>query len=483
MIHYVIQIVAFQLLFLIVYDAFLKRETFFNWNRAYLLGTAVLSILLPLIKIESFRNVVPQVYTFSFPKFAFETQNPIVLNEVVLKGTSTSNSILSHVPNILLLGCILALLYFLFRIFQILKLAYTNPKVKEKDFSIIQVSNSTLAFSFFHYVFIGEKIKTQERESILKHELVHIEQKHTWDLLFFEILRVVFWFNPLVYMYQNRISDLHEFIADSKAIKQNKKQYYENLLSQVFDIKSVSFINPFFKQSLIKKRIIMLQKSKSKKIQLLKYTLLIPVVFGMLLYSSCSQDRPTKDVAKQEYSVSNESQEKASSEVLQSIADLKESIAAKGSMTDEEKNALKTLMMLVSPDGLKEPYFKDVVKYAEIPYGVIEQVPAFPGCEKVETREESINCMSKELNSFILKNFNTNLSNDLGLTGEQKISVFFKIDANGQIIDIKARANHPDLENEAIRVVSILPTMIPGEQDGVKVTVPYYLPIKFQIKE
>ena len=478
MIHYIIQIVAFQLFFLIVYDVFLKKETFFNWNRAYLIGTTLLSLVLPFIKIDSFKNVVPQNYVFSFPKLGLETQNPIILDEVVLQGSNASFNFLWYLSMILIVGCILALFYFLYRIMLLLKLVYNNPNIKEKNIRIVHLLNSKAAFSFFNYVFLGEKLEASERESILNHELVHIEQKHSWDLLFFELLRVVFWFNPLVYMNQNRVSELHEFIADSKAIKHNKKQYYENLLSQVFDTKAVSFINPFFKQSLIKKRIIMLQKTKSKQVQLVKYALLIPVVFGMLLYSSCSQE-----AAAQENSLSNESQEKASSEVLQSIADLKESIAAKGNMTDEEKNALKTLMMLVSPDGLKEPFFKDVVKYAEIPYGVIEQVPTFPGCEKVKTREESINCMSQELSSFILKNFNTDLSKKNNLTGEQKISILFKIDNEGNIVDVKANSLYPELQAEAIRVVNLLPKMIPGEQDGVKVTVPYYLPIKFEIKE
>ena len=470
MIHYLVQIVAFQLLFLIVYDFFLKGETFFNWNRVYLLGTAVLSILLPFIKIESFKNVVPEEYTFSFSQLAFETQNPVVLNEVVLQGANTSNSNLSHVINILLLGCILALFYFLFRIFQILKLAYTNPKVKEKDFSIVQVSNSSVAFSFFNYVFLGEKIKTHERESILKHELVHIEQKHTWDLLFFEALRVVFWFNPLVYMYQNRISDLHEFIADSKAVKHNKKQYYENLLSQVFDTKWVSFINPFFKQSLIKKRIIMLQKSKSKQIKLVRYILLIPIIAVMLIYSSCSEEQTTQEIVEHEKTITDK------------IEDIKISMEENGGLNKEEQDALsKLLMQAKKANGYQ--INEDNSSLNEVPFAVIDQVPVFPGCETENSNKERKACMNKRINEFLIKNFNTNIAKQSGLSGVQQVRVFFKIGSDGKIKDIKVRAPHPDLKNEALRVIKMLPTMIPGEHGGKKVSVPYYLPIKFQVKE
>ena len=95
-------------------------------------------------------------------------------------------------------------------------------------------------------------------------------------------------------MYQNRIKTLHEYIADAKAVKQNNKVgYYQSLLNQVFETNNLSFTNTFFSKSLIKKRIAMLQKSKSKQIKLLKYALLIPVIFGMLFYVSCEKEVET----------------------------------------------------------------------------------------------------------------------------------------------------------------------------------------------
>lgn len=90
--------------------------------------------------------------------------------------------------------------------------------------------------------------------------------------------------------------------------------------------------------------------------------------------------------------------------------------------------------------------------------------------------------MNEQMQKFIVKKFNTDLAGDLGLSGIQKISVFFKIDKTGEIVDIKARAPHPRLEQEAIRVVSLLPKMKPGKQRGKAVRVPYYLPIKFQVQ-
>ena len=536
MIQYIIQIVSFHIFFLVVYDIFLKKETFFNWNRLYLLGTAVLSLVIPFIKVESFKNVVSQDYILSFPTVFSETQNLMVLDEVVLQGSNSSHSFSWYLNIFLLAGSALALLYFIYRVSNILKLIYKNPKTRKNNINIVKLFNSSAAFSFFNYVFLGEDINTKERNAIIKHELVHVEQKHTLDLLFFELIRVAFWFNPLIYMYQNRMSDLHEFIADSKAVKHNKKQYYENLLAQVFETQSVSFINPFFKQSLIKKRIIMLQKSKSKQIQLVKYLLLVPMVLAMLVYVSCSEDATNAtqngiDLSKYGYTIElkengvaevpadkhleyetflkNNPDYVAWAQTNEENTEMTYSVHHKDEMVPE--NLTKTgvnspdgtsyVMYINFPDSgnkekvLKEKYMEtlkseadsifseSISKDIEVPFAVIEKAPFFPDANQSTNEVEKRKEFQSSINQFVAQNFDINLAKELNLVGEQKISVFFKIGADGKIKDIKARAVHPALETEAIRVVNMLPTMIPGEQKGKKVAVPYYLPIKFQINE
>ncbi|MCX7551664.1 energy transducer TonB [Xanthomarina sp. F2636L] len=130
---------------------------------------------------------------------------------------------------------------------------------------------------------------------------------------------------------------------------------------------------------------------------------------------------------------------------------------------------------------VEEVEVEEVEEDIEVPFAVIENVPVFPGCESGNNEAKKA-CMNEKLQKFIQKKFNTDLAGDLGLSGIQKISVFFKIDKTGEIVDIKARAPHPRLEQEAIRVVSLLPQMKPGKQRGKAVRVPYYLPIKFQVQ-
>ena len=118
-----------------------------------------------------------------------------------------------------------------------------------------------------------------------------------------------------------------------------------------------------------------------------------------------------------------------------------------------------------------------------MPFAVIENVPIFPGCERKKGNAAKKKCMSEKVAKFVNKKFNTDLASDLGLSGRQRISVFFKIDKNGNIVNVGARAPHPGLEKEAKRVISLLPKMQPGKQRGKAVIVPYSLPILFQVQD
>ena len=115
----------------------------------------------------------------------------------------------------------------------------------------------------------------------------------------------------------------------------------------------------------------------------------------------------------------------------------------------------------------------------DIPFAVIEEVPVFPGCESYGQKAKK-ECMSNLVSQFVNKNFNTNLGKELGLTGINRIYVRFKIDIQGNIVDVQSRASHPKLEEEAVRVISLLPKMTPGKQRGEAVNVLYSLPIVFQ---
>ncbi|MDH3381136.1 MAG: energy transducer TonB [Flavobacteriaceae bacterium] len=122
---------------------------------------------------------------------------------------------------------------------------------------------------------------------------------------------------------------------------------------------------------------------------------------------------------------------------------------------------------------------EDVVE--DVPFAIIEDVPVFPGC--TGTKEQKRECLSDKISQHVNRKFNADLAQELGLSpGKKRIFVMFKIDKNGDVVDIEARAPHVRLEKEAIRVIESLPKMQPGKQRGRAVGVKYSLPITFNVE-
>ncbi|NER16899.1 M56 family metallopeptidase [Spongiivirga citrea] len=283
MIQYILEVLAFQLLFLLVYDLFLKKETFFNWNRAYLIGTSLLSLLIPFVKLSIISSAIPEQYTYVFPMFE-------PLAEITLNADEASRFIYQFQwMHIVYVGMFISFLILLFKLYKINVLVRKGERTQFENYTKVLLMRSKQAFSFFKYIFLGDAIIDKEQDQIIEHELVHVKQKHSIDLLYFELLRVIFWFNPLIYIYQNRMAELHEFIADAQAVKSNKKAYVNELLAQAFQTQHISFVNQFLKPSLLKNRLKMISRQQSKTVFKLKYLFLVPLVLGMLIYNSCEQ--------------------------------------------------------------------------------------------------------------------------------------------------------------------------------------------------
>ncbi|WP_420602964.1 TonB family protein [Flagellimonas sp.] len=421
MITYILECVTIQLVFLLVYDLFLKKETFFQWNRIYLLGTFVLSMFLPWIKLEAFKTAIPENLV-QYQQFFWQ------LDEVVLSTNKSQNGFWEDINwgyIFLGAGAMIMTIWLAAKLNHIYKLKEKGVVSWEKDFTKVIVPKSKQAFSFFRNVFMGADIPLAKQESILEHEMVHVKQRHSLDLMFFELMRIVFWFNPMVYLYQLRISELHEFIADAQASKAGKKSQYELLLSEVFQNQNFSLVNQFYKKSLIKKRIVMLTKEKSKAIYQFKYALLLPMVVGMLFYTSCGT---TKNVAKNNTSL------------------------------------------------VKKP--SDINKEIAVPFAVIEEVPIFPGCEDAIDKKR---CFQEKMQEHIRKNFRyPKEAHEQGIQG--RVNVIFVISKDGSITNFRKRGPHKLLEDEAKRIIDKLPKMQPGKQKGQAVEVPFSIPITFKLQ-
>ena len=149
------------------------------------------------------------------------------------------------------------------------------------------------------------------------------------------------------------------------------------------------------------------------------------------------------------------------------------------SFEDWQKLDLRTAEILEVEEIEEVEEAEEVVE--DVPFAIIEEVPVFPGCKG--TRAEKSKCLNAKIKKHVSRRFNGDLAGELGLSpGKKKIWVVFRIDPKGNITEINARAPHPRLKKEAIRVAKTLPKMIPGKQRGVPVGMKYTLPISFNVE-
>lgn len=290
MAQYCIQTIVFQLLFLLAYELFYKKDTFFTVNRIYLLCGSILSLILPLVQFNTIQKTIPDDYIINVPAvFIGENlvNNPTVqVTEIGLTNTFSINWWLT----IYGIGVFVMVFLLIKKLLSIRSLHKASIKKNIHGYPIRILLDSNDAFTFWNTIYIGDHLSETEKKQVLLHEITHLQQKHSLDLIWFEILKTIFWFNPMLYVYYAKMITLHEYISDASAIKLLGKQlYYEQLLNTNFQTNDIKFVNNFFNKKLLKKRIIMLQKTKSKAQAKLKYLTIIPLLMIMLISVAFSQ--------------------------------------------------------------------------------------------------------------------------------------------------------------------------------------------------
>lgn len=265
-----------------IYVLFLKRETFFYPNRWFLILGILTAILLPLVH---FQRLVHVETMNALPIFNQTSSAPGAIAE--------STSWWTYLFYAYLVGCIGFGIQFLIELFSVKKIIQNgrlNKKIGRIKF--IEVQEKTSPFSFFNTIVYNPTLHSpSELDTILQHEQIHVSQKHSVDMVFVSIAKITLWFNPISWMYKKELAQNLEYIADFESCSHphtSEKAYQYLLLNQLSGI-SNSIINPFF-NSLIKKRILMLQKQRSHKKRSWKYALILPFLASfMLLFSFKTQ--------------------------------------------------------------------------------------------------------------------------------------------------------------------------------------------------
>jgi len=258
-------------MFYIAYHFLLRKETFFTTNRWFLLAGLFTSALLPMLVFTTIVWIDPNPTP--------ENWSTIPINRTASNENFEMNwellLTLAYSIGIILLFTRFAIDYY--KLNQILKEKTIH---QQADFKLIDLNEKIAPFSFFNTIVYNSSLYNEtEMEFILEHEKVHSEQNHTVDVLITRLFCILFWFNPFIWLYKNAILQNLEFIADCEATKKisDKKGYQLTLLKITTHQNQVLLTNHFY-QSLIKKRIVMLNKNQSKKWNSWKYALILPVL-------------------------------------------------------------------------------------------------------------------------------------------------------------------------------------------------------------
>ena len=267
--------------FYLAYYFLLRKETFFTSNRWFLLTGLVTSAVLPSFFIE-------KIVVVETPKIV---PNPII--NTISNSVPPTEIIEKSIEidwiqiGIYVYGIIALLLLFkvLFNLISLFKILDNKQVLKQDKFQFIDVNENLSPFSFFNYIVYNSSLYSEsELQSILLHEKIHSTQKHSFDVLVTNLFSVLFWFNPFMYMYKKAVTQNLEYIADSEAIAQidDKKSYQMALLKVVSHQNCLPITNHFY-QSLIKKRIVMLNKNQSNKRNSWKYAVIIPALVAFVI--------------------------------------------------------------------------------------------------------------------------------------------------------------------------------------------------------
>ncbi|MFK7806243.1 MAG: TonB family protein [Saprospiraceae bacterium] len=432
MINYLLEVSICWTAFYLIYVLWLSKETFFKTNRWYLVVTLLLGLVLPLVEFPVAEVISEEEFGYLETITVTVGQVESQIATVVATPISESVSIQEVLLWIYGFGFLFMSFRFLIGLAQIIKHYKSSEKEQNTEFTFVKNEKFHLPFSFFHYLFISKsaEYESDELKSIIRHELIHIKEKHSVDVLLAEILSIVFWCSPLVYLYRMSLRNVHEYLADHNVLQTTTKKQYGLLLLQQFQKGPGMAMANNFIHSQLKKRIKMMTRNQSTNTARWKYLLALPV-FLCLLFVLAKTDL---------------------------FAQQNEKITA-------NENRVHPVMKVDNGDPI---------------YKVVDQMPRFPGCEDLEKSKKDA-CSKQQLLEFVYKN--VRYPEDAQKEGIEGTTVIkFVVDKTGKVTQPEIVRNvGGGCAEEALRVVQQMPYWIPGKRNGENVAVYYNLPVKFKL--
>ncbi|MET6995806.1 M56 family metallopeptidase [Chitinophaga defluvii] len=429
--YYLAKMLLCSGIFYIYYYIVLRNNRFHQWNRYYILMTTLLSLLIPLLQIPLSFSAQPET-----PAVLTYTAHIITLREHLLPAPHPVNYTLLFTIGYCLIATLLLLRigYSCLKIYRLIK---AQPVQAIPPYLFVQNQAVTAPFSFFSYIFWGAHTNLESREGrqILRHELVHIHEKHSIDKMIMEVITAICWINPFFHLFKRELAIIHEFIADKKAAAQSDvANYAQTILQMALQSSQLAITNSFFHPP-IKRRILMLTQLRQPKFSYLRRLLVLPLA----AFIFCSLAFVTGNTGQ--------------------AADLSGPIAVNDTVPTTKTTPVPTVPTTPVDQTDKEEVFT-----------FVEHPPQFPGGEKA---------LIKYLGDHI-KYPKAAVDNKI----EATIFVQFLVDKEGNIKRVKTvgAPKGYGLEEESMRVVNAMPKWVPGVQNKRKVAVQFNLPIRYSLQ-
>lgn len=451
---YLLKVNIAIVLFYLFYRLFFANDTFWKTRRIYLLFSIGLSFVYPFFSIESWLQSQPTMQTM--------VANYALLQEITI--TPENQSGLISFENILwaAYGLAVAGLFgrLIVQLISIFRIKFQGKRETVQGISIVAIDKEITPFSFFSTVYMNPKLHNEhEISQILTHELTHVKQLHSVDVMLSEILCIAFWFNPATWLLKREIRQNLEFLADNKVISSgfDSKSYQYHLLQLSYQSPELKLTNKFNVLPL-KKRIKMMNQQKTEKAGILKYLLIVPLSLALVFTSNAES---IISAAKSEL--------QSTPKIIVKTAGVQKNAKVENQV---QPNVQKELV-IVGYGATKEKLHAETTASSstqdgKVIFTVVEKMPEFPGGDKALTK-------------FLLNSVRYPVeAQKSGVQG--RVICQYVVDENGAITDVSVvRGVDPSLDQEAVRVIKAMPNWIPGEQKGKKVSVKYTLPLNFKL--
>ena len=503
MLAFILEVSIYWLVFYLVYFFFLRKETFFRFNRYYLLGALTTGLILPFMPISwiSEDPVVVASVEFLGPV----TQVPAYFKTIPAEDVTTW-----HWQDALLLlywaGVVLFAGRLIYGLGRVLNMYRQGEKTYFRNHVLVEMSDAHLPFSFFHWVFWPKSADhlEVEHEFILKHELSHVQDRHSWDVLLLEMLQVFLWCSPLVYLYRRSLRAIHEYLADRSVLKTTHvKIYGHTLLRQSTSGLQVALANHFI-NSQLKNRITMMIRQPSGWAARFKLLYVLPALLLIALLVAAKSGPNGSNFNPDDSRQSIEARENyglplyvifyANGEVSKT----REFDSREIKPTDIDKiNVLKGQQAVDkygenAGDGVIEIYLKKSSQLSppqpapqiEEAFKVVEENPRFPGCV-TGTPSDREECSKQKLLEYLYNNIHyPEVARQAGIEG--MVVVRFIVEKDGSLSNIEAvRDVGGGTAEEAVRIVNKMNEdglhWDAGRQRGQRVRVVYNLPVRFKL--